>query len=431
MDISCNQIDSPLINFFHPALKPSISCSTLGADDNPVENLISNDFYKSSRGFIAYLSKPPVTLDIKLMCPIELMSIKIWPEIGSLKSTGFDIITKINDRSEKIASCDNLNESSLVFCRLGDSSEMPAAHMKKCFFFRNFYRNVKVDKFTIRIWKTKNSSVPAVKKIEVWGKVADKCPLKEDVLDLWNSRDTVFHNPFQSVPVQSNETSEVLLQNNEKTSEIEIPDEVTDAITHQVMTVPMTLPSGKTVDQSTLEKFNKVEATWGREPSDPFTGLIFTDRRKPIFNPALKSIVDALLNKHPNALELHNIPRTIGTVSGKRKRLTETASMTSNDSSKRFNYFETSSNGIDIGESTKYLVRTTDMKSDEISCYKCRSSDELYRITICGKDFICRACLFKIDFKKCSTECRCKRQFSQSDVEKYYSSSKAFNYSLS
>lgn len=165
MDLSCIQNKSlALINFFHPALQPSISCSTLGAEDYPVENLISKDFNKSNRGFIVYLSKPPITLDIKLMCPIQLMSIKIWPEVGSLKSTGFDIFTMTNGRNEKIASCDNLSENSVVFCRSNDSAENQVSHTKKCYFFRNFRENAKVEKLTIRIWKTRNSSVPVIKK---------------------------------------------------------------------------------------------------------------------------------------------------------------------------------------------------------------------------------------------------------------------------
>lgn len=416
---------SSLINFFHPALRPSISCSTLAAEDYPVDNLISSDFYKSNRGFIVYLSKPPVSIDITLMCPIQLTSIKIWPEIGSLKSTGFDILTKVNGRTEKIACCDDLNENSVVFCRLKDCSEMPATHIKRCFFFRNLKDFTTVDQFTVRIWKTRNSSAPAIKKIEVWGTVARRSPLTEQVLNLWKTRNGEPNNKLIAA-VQSNEP-----ETGETLNEIHIPDELLDAITHHIMTVPMTLPSGKTVDQSTLEKFNKTEATWGREPSDPFTGLTFTDNRKPIFNPALKSSVDLLLNKYPNACEFSDIPRTIGTVSGMGNKRTAAPTTSSDDRSKRVKYFDSSLNGIDVSESTKYLFRAAANETTETSCYKCQSMDELYRIKICDKDFICRSCLRKIDFNKCSGECGCSRSFSQSDVEKYYSSSRAFNYSLS
>lgn len=236
---------SPLINFFHHKLKPKLSCSIVGAEDYPIENLISCDSNKSNRGFIGYLSKPPISLDIVLVCPIQLMSIKIWPEIGSLKSTGFDILAKTNGRNEndKIANCDDLSESSVVFCRLNDSTVNVPSQMKKCFFFRNLSYNATVQSLTIRIFKTKNSSVPVLKKLEIWGRVNDKCALKEHIFDLWESRNSDTNNRLTaSASHQSNDHPH---SSKSTSNEYEIPDELLDAITHQIMTVPMTLPSGK------------------------------------------------------------------------------------------------------------------------------------------------------------------------------------------
>lgn len=428
MEVSCSKSQkSALINFLDPALQPSISCSALSAEDNPVENLISSDINASNRGFVVYLSKPPISLNINLMCSIELASIKIWPEIGSLKSTGFEIFIIKKDSNEKIASCDELNENSVVFCRLNDSSEIHASHIKKCFFFRNLRQNTIVDKLMIRIWKTKNSCVPVIKKIEIWGNVTQNRQLNEKVLKLWNARNT-HHN----VEMQSTESTEMKLQSN-STNDIEIPDELLDTITHQIMAIPMVLPSGKMVDQSTLEKFYKVEATWGREPSDPFTGLTFTDTRKPVFNPAVKSSIDKFLNKYPNSMEFNTVPRTVGsfgTVFGKGKRIATTSSLlNSGGSTKRLKYFGPS--GVDINDSTKYLFRPTLKEVNEIVCYKCQSVEELYRIKTCDKHYICRMCLRNIDFHNCKAKCSCSRQFSQSDVEKYHCSNSSFNYYLS
>lgn len=269
--------------------------------------------------------------------------------------------------------------------------------------------------------------------IEVWGKVTHRSASNEQVLQLWQSRDSGFHYQDQSIPHQSDTTTQQTIHTNETSRQIEIPDELCDAITHQMMTVPMTLPSGKTVDQSTIEKFNRMEATWGREPSDPFTGLAFTSSRKPIFNSALKSSIDILLTKYPNALS--DVPRTVGGIVRENgKRLADNASndMASGDSSaKRQKYFGHSLNGIDISGPSKYLSRSTNDESNTISCYQCESTEELYRIKICGKDFICRNCLLKIDFNECNVECRCHRKFCRSDLERYYSSRTAFNYRLS
>lgn len=56
----------------------------------------------------------------------------------------------------------------------------------------------------------------------------------------------------------------------------------------------MILPSGMVIDNSTLEEYQKREATWGRLPNDPFTGVPFTQNSKPLPNPLLKSRIDRL-----------------------------------------------------------------------------------------------------------------------------------------
>lgn len=59
--------------------------------------------------------------------------------------------------------------------------------------------------------------------------------------------------------------------------------------------LPMLLPSGVSVDSTTLEEHQKREATWGRLPNDPFTGVPFTSISKPLPNPQLKSRIDHFL----------------------------------------------------------------------------------------------------------------------------------------
>lgn len=59
--------------------------------------------------------------------------------------------------------------------------------------------------------------------------------------------------------------------------------------------LPMLLPSGVSVDSTTLEEHQKREATWGRAPNDPFTGVPFTSTSQPLPNPQLKSRIDHFL----------------------------------------------------------------------------------------------------------------------------------------
>ena len=53
----------------------------------------------------------------------------------------------------------------------------------------------------------------------------------------------------------------------------EVPSEFLDKITYDIMHVPMLLPSGHYVDQSTLERLADNDALYGRPPTDPFTGM--------------------------------------------------------------------------------------------------------------------------------------------------------------
>jgi len=70
------------------------------------------------------------------------------------------------------------------------------------------------------------------------------------------------------------------------------PQDFLDSITEEVMEMPMTLPSGHTVDRSTLDKCTDHFASWGGPPRDPYTGKLFSKGSEPVFNPGLKSRID-------------------------------------------------------------------------------------------------------------------------------------------
>lgn len=78
------------------------------------------------------------------------------------------------------------------------------------------------------------------------------------------------------------------------------------------MTQPILLPSGKTIDQTTLEKHGESEALWGRSISDPFTGLPFNENRKPIMATTLKIRIDKFLLENSTMDEIKRLPRVLG-----------------------------------------------------------------------------------------------------------------------
>lgn len=91
-----------------------------------------------------------------------------------------------------------------------------------------------------------------------------------------------------------------------------MPDCFLDPITCDIMIQPIVLPSGAIIDQQTLEKHGKTEATWGRPLSDPFTGIPFTELRRPIIASALKARIDKYLLDNKFDPELKSLPRLSG-----------------------------------------------------------------------------------------------------------------------
>lgn len=89
---------------------------------------------------------------------------------------------------------------------------------------------------------------------------------------------------------------------------------------------PTVLPSGKVVDQSTIDKHAEEEAKWGRQPSDPFTGLEFNAQRKAILHLALKARIEKFLME--NSEHFKAVPRSLGTSRQRRRHASQFASST-------------------------------------------------------------------------------------------------------
>ena len=90
-----------------------------------------------------------------------------------------------------------------------------------------------------------------------------------------------------------------------------VPSEFIDPITFNIMTLPILLPSGNTIDNSTLEKHIAMERNWGRQPCDPFTGVPLGNKIVP--NAALKYRIDNFLLSAD--IKVDELGRTVGSAS--------------------------------------------------------------------------------------------------------------------
>lgn len=174
-----------------------------------------------------------------------------------------------------------------------------------------------------------SATVPAIKKLEVWGTPSRFN--KEDIIKtveniVWKtalpSRKSTILKPCadQIPPLQTSTLHNGRVDLTEDSnmtckkhafSFAEIPEEFIDHITCSLMSVPMLLPSGNNIDRSALDKFTKEQEKYGRHPSDPYTGKVFTKSQQPVPNVSLKARIDRYVLT--NATRIESTSRTVGT----------------------------------------------------------------------------------------------------------------------
>ncbi|XP_043920033.1 RING finger protein 37 [Protopterus annectens] len=329
-----------VINLCLPQFRPRIHCNKICADGYEVENLISSDPVKRHRGFHAeYFIKPPINITLSFPFNIEICQVNIRLSTGGHQTcTGLDIRTCT---SSTRATWNVLQDSQDfqgqafsdkdVFILVGKTSvkeHTEVTFKNKVFVSRFPFDKVSVDLSTgsllqelwskgpnaltnvshlkLCITHATGGYLPYIKNVEVWGQPAKSCPRQ--------ALDSVLKAHLGSVPqkpslqlnvfslsaegdlVSSVHSAEPLPTSAKMMETFDtVPEEFLDPITLEIMTLPMLLPSGKVIDQSTLEKYNKSEATWGRVPNDPFTGVAYNQHSKPVPHPPLKARIDHFL----------------------------------------------------------------------------------------------------------------------------------------
>ena len=201
-----------------------------------------------------------------------------------------------------------------------------------------------------------------------------------------------------------------------------------------MMTIPLLLPSGNNIDQTTYDKFIATEMTYGRLPSDPFTGLVFHGSQKPIPNTTLKLRIDDFVLK----TNKKDVPKTylLGSAGSREippapsKYKSDTPCNSSTDSmnepsSKRQKI--NSNHQTELKDSLNDALSQTlftlpscfERKSQPaIKCLECNKTDKLDLYVLPCKHLLCRKCLQEItkQSKKCSN---CSMFFKHQEVKRY------------
>lgn len=428
-----------MFDFLNSKLSPKVRCSSAAMDNYEAENLISPNDLTRSRGFLAYTSiKPPVDVDFELICPVSLGYVFISSTVGTQKSIGLELFARNRKAGEfvSIARAFFNSEDGVFFCnsRLFSVSSPPPNYSSRfhlCFLkshsFRVFISAIEV---RVRILRT-DKSVPCLGRVEIWGRVSKMC----------SETTACTIKRLMQPPAKVTNTSNAIIEggNSQHQESFDVPEEFKDALTYEIMAIPMTLPSGSTIDKSTLEKFIENEASYGRHPSDPFTGLKFNQSRKPVLNIALKSRIDMYLIKHADVPEVRSASRTVGKSTETTTHLCEIINRDvtakrkmdyvcdNNKSSKIKRYSDGSS---DADDDLNALIKRTvhsenfirftaedcEPKDNKFCCVECKITENLY-ILPCDHLY-CRKCVIDV-----SNELKCKNcctAFLRIDIKKYH-----------
>lgn len=169
-----------------------------------------------------------------------------------------------------------------------------------------------------------------------------------------------------------------------------MPEEFIDALTNEMMRMPIKLPSNKYIDQSTLDKYVEEKKKTNASANDPFTCITFDSNYKPIFDEILKSKIDKFLFDNSGREFEFN-------TSEKKNQIFQNKNTKRKYEGKNLN-------------SESYKKRKEDFKCDSCLNVKCEGKI-VYKIETC-KHIYCRFCLTKIK-NICLI---CKQNFKNSDI---------------
>lgn len=356
-----------LINFALGVVDTKVTSDKVSTDGHECSNLISDNWQLRRKGFLAeHFIKPPVNITFEFPCHICIHYVFVTPCVGQQQSSHIELYSAskllpralnrlhkpdssflsvgVSSKSEGLVSAGasgvTSHSSPHIFypvskisvtdgericfhnpkvCDINSSDTANTVSNQCRVEIRNFRSEIIAasSHLTLRIVRTVRGSTAAVSNIEIWGLPALSVPsaIKDDIISKYisfiNQSSVVKNTDTPAHKVSDTATPLIDASSVSEKIELEIPEDFIDPLTCEVMAIPMLLPSGKNVDLSTLDRYFNSEASYGRQPKDPFTGLQFSNTSKPIPNGALKARIDQFLMKHSNDTATSAIPRTV------------------------------------------------------------------------------------------------------------------------
>uniref|UniRef100_A0A3Q3KA59 U-box domain-containing protein n=1 Tax=Monopterus albus TaxID=43700 RepID=A0A3Q3KA59_MONAL len=291
-----------VVNLCLPDFCTTIHCNKLCADGYDVTNLMSANPALRRRGFkLEYFLRPPLQV-----CSSWRLQAHQWVEEArdepQQRCHMFRCLSDTESRNPEpefklVGRCELREETRVSFTHSNFSSRspflsppppQPVNSRQEELWRRGVLSLGAVTQLRVTVPFGGAASALGLKALAVWGQPARCCPAEEveRIKRVHEASERLLSQPLCFVPPVRQIQQPVSLST---------PEEFLDPITQEVMTLPMLLPSGVSLDNTTLEEYHKREATWGRPPNDPFTGVPFTSTSQPLPNPQLKTRIDRFL----------------------------------------------------------------------------------------------------------------------------------------
>uniref|UniRef100_A0A8C7SE29 U-box domain containing 5 n=1 Tax=Oncorhynchus mykiss TaxID=8022 RepID=A0A8C7SE29_ONCMY len=317
-----------VVNLCLPHFKTTIQCDKLCADGYDVTNLLSADPTVRRRGFkLEYFLRPPVQVTLQFGFQVEVcrVDVELWPwgmDRGQACkrleiSTSSDPPLPHNHSLEQGQSqkSQQWGDFRLVGrCELREETHVSFSH--PCFRPRPPFPSLppppregcrqeelwsrgplslgSVKQLRVSVPYGAGASAMGLKALAVWGLPSRCCP-PEEAERVRIAHENASLRPAPQLNLWDDNNVLYFSRSNPPPSLLQVPEDFLDPLTQEVMLLPMLLPSGVSVDSSTLEEYQRREATWGRVPNDPFTGVPFIPEAQALPNPHLKSRIDRFL----------------------------------------------------------------------------------------------------------------------------------------
>ena len=323
-----------LTNFCSEWFVGDVKCSCVTADQHSPSNLAAVCPQARSRGLrVEHYIRPPVTVTLELSFPITvwcvLLSLDLPQEaegrvelVGSVGGSGGECrlcAGPLEGTSAAVlaARCKRVHGTPAVGSKLSEwlvhrSYAGKDLQRQECVesALRDVHAARHLRQLQVKITRWTGPKPVSIKWLEVWGVLSTICSKEDKDRFLEKFHASMVSQMSPSLPPRIFQDKEGLIEGTSSahaTQELKIvtpsvveasgvspssiamteitsscprspqlhaniPEQLLDALTFEMMVLPMLLPSGHYVDRSTLYKLAHADALYGRPPTDPFTG---------------------------------------------------------------------------------------------------------------------------------------------------------------